>query len=839
MLAIRSGDLGAGRADLEELCARLSRALGCEEVRGWADALMPVARFAGSQRVLRFTAGARLLHDLQTACVVAEREIKVVDVMTWALSLGKRPIVRSLPATREVRIAKHLHAASGKIAECGLASGAEREQLAEAIHDMVGRAEKNVRTVLRPKIEAALDEVELRPHHLPERVAQKKLVDELLDQAVAVGRLSLGNLRDAISKNDLKMTNLTAKQLVKGDQLLRCDKILSVSLDGVYRRGEAYLRFLQKLSSVLFGIGVGRFLSLYLLLPAIGSFMLLQGAQHIVEPICKHVLDVESPEIATKWSYIIFGVFLFFVINFRIARTGVWWALRMLWRGIRLVLVDIPRLLLRFSVVRRFLAGPIWRWLLKPGIPTAIAYLAVPGTARWPVTIAVFVGAEALVNSRYGRIAEEYATDWSVRSGRYVARRILPGIWHLIVEFFAELIELLDRAIYKVDEWLRFKAGQSKLTLVIKGVLATLWFFVTYFLRIYINLMIEPMVNPIKHFPTVTVAGKLMVPFYQPVAHGIRGALQPLTGSAFAASFGTFTSVMIPGFAGFLLWELKENWRLYAATRPDELRPVSIGHHGETMVGLMKLGFHSGTIPKGFAKLRRATHKRDERGVAKHKEHLHHVEEAIERFVDRSLVATLDEAASFRATDVAVEHVELGSNRVEIALSCKSVSPDHAIIELDQQSGWVIASVPERGWIDALDDGQRAIFELALSGFYKLAAVDFVREQLDDVLRGDASAPPPYDVSDEGLVVWPGTGYLTEVVFRLDTRQLVRSVRGATFSGPLPVLVGQHAVFGREPIAWGRWAAAWIDLGNGQPAKRIVAGPPLLKPRTEQIALAS
>src|SRR5205823_2458601 len=67
-LAIRSGDLGAGRADIEELCARLARALGCDEVKAWSDALMPVARYAASQRVLRFTAGSRLLHDLQTVC---------------------------------------------------------------------------------------------------------------------------------------------------------------------------------------------------------------------------------------------------------------------------------------------------------------------------------------------------------------------------------------------------------------------------------------------------------------------------------------------------------------------------------------------------------------------------------------------------------------------------------------------------------------------------------------------------------------------------------------------------------------------------------------------------
>ena len=51
----------------------------------------------------------------------------------------------------------------------------------------------------------------------------------------------------------------------------------------------------------------------------------------------------------------------------------------------------------------------------------------------------------------------------------------------------------------------------------------------------------------------------------------------------------------IPGIFGFLAWELKENWRLYAANRPPRLKPVVLGHHGETMRGLLR--------PGGFVRL--------------------------------------------------------------------------------------------------------------------------------------------------------------------------------------------------------------------------------------------
>ena len=150
--AARAGDLPAARADLESLVVRLTTALGNPSTQGWVDALLPVVHFAGTQQSLRFNVGARLLYDLQWACTVAEREVKVVDVVSWAFSLGKRKIVRSLPATREVRMAKHLHQASAKVAGCELELADDRDRLAEVLHEITKRADSNVRDVLRPKV---------------------------------------------------------------------------------------------------------------------------------------------------------------------------------------------------------------------------------------------------------------------------------------------------------------------------------------------------------------------------------------------------------------------------------------------------------------------------------------------------------------------------------------------------------------------------------------------------------------------------------------------------------------------------------------------------------------
>ena len=71
--------------------------------------------------------------------------------------------------------------------------------------------------------------------------------------------------------------------------------------------------------------------------------------------------------------------------------------------------------------------------------------------------------------------------------------------------------------------------------------------------------------------------------------------LTPYLGKTQANTVVWTTIWLIPGVFGFLVWELKENWRLYAANRQTRLGKESIGHHGETMLQLLRPGFHSGT----------------------------------------------------------------------------------------------------------------------------------------------------------------------------------------------------------------------------------------------------
>ena len=561
------------------------------------------------------------------------------------------------------------------------------------------------------------------------------------------------------------------------------------------------MRYLQKISSVLFGTPVGRALTLYVMLPLLGSFAVLEGLQHMIGPLVKKLAGWE-PVISSRESLLGGAAFLFLLLHVRPVRAGVWFGLRMLWRVIKLIVFDLPRAIWRLPLVQRVLESPLIRYVLKPAIPAAVV-AAVSPTWRWPIAGAVFVIAAVALNSRYGRLAEEVATDWLLRSSRQVTSRIVPGMIKATLDLFSKLLELLDRGIYRVDEWLRFRAGQGVIVMALKGVLGAVWFVITYILRLYVNLFVEPTTNPIKHFPVVTVAAKIILPFTPAMLSGIAGPASQVMGSAMGNGFAAFTVLVLPGLAGFLVWELKENWKLYRATRPAALRSLSIGHHGETVASFLRPGFHSGTIPKLYTKLRRAAWKGDEHAVTRHKLGLHHVEEAIAKFADRQLVSMLNEVSAFRATDVALQHVEIGSNRIQITIVCPSVGADPATIRFELQSGWIVAGIPQVGWIAALAAEQRRIFETALAGFYKLSAVDLVREQVEQALRASpGDAPPPYDIADEGMVVWPGQGFETEAIYDLRSAKLTPTVRGARYDGALFDLGGRHALFGREPLYW-------------------------------------
>src|SRR5262249_29972168 len=241
----------------------------------------------------------------------------------------------------------------------------------------------------------------------------------------------------------------------------------------------------------------------------------------------------------------------------------------------------------------RYLARPLAAGLLVGllGLPALTAREAFVASA------AAFLAGCFFFNSRLASELEEALLDWIAGVWLRLNVELLPALFHFIMAVFKRIVEAIDRFLYTVDEWLRFRTGESRYTFAWKLVLGTLWFLISYVVRLYVNLFIEPTTNPIKHFPVVTVAAKIMAPFLWIIFRAMTAYLDHFMNHALAVAVAALHDLILPGVFGFLAWELKANWRLYRSNQPKTLRPDVIGHHGETLHGLLKLGFHSGTVP--------------------------------------------------------------------------------------------------------------------------------------------------------------------------------------------------------------------------------------------------
>ena len=200
----------AADRELRQLVKRLQTVLQLSdrEVDTWCAALRPL--LAPASRGF-WSLEARLLYDLQKVCVEQERGVFKLDLIEWLRTIGARPIRRSLPLLREVLITKHLRSADRRLATARL-TPPNRRRLATLLAAAVQRVEQRSRDRIRPLIMQVLDEVGLVPQNLPERVARKKLVEELLDRIVEQGALNMGDLRDALAKNDLKLPDLPVRE---------------------------------------------------------------------------------------------------------------------------------------------------------------------------------------------------------------------------------------------------------------------------------------------------------------------------------------------------------------------------------------------------------------------------------------------------------------------------------------------------------------------------------------------------------------------------------------------------------------------------------------------------
>jgi hypothetical protein len=728
------------RSELKHLADRLQKALFIRkgEAELWADALNPLLCHAARGFV---APEARLLFDLQKVCLDHEREVFRLEPLRWLFSRGRKPLKRPLPHLREVAMSNHLRDAARRLATVRLTRD-ERRRLESLLRTAMHHAADALRERFRPRVEEALQATWVQPRGVAERVAYRKLVEEMLDRVASRGFSTLGDLRDAASQSNLKMPDLAdPSEFFHGDRLLNADRALADQLDGVHRRGEVYLRWFQRLSAAAFGTPAGRFLTLYLALPYGGAFVALKGTEEIIMLGTGAVGWLRRQHhAAVHWhmvhplSVILLGTVVLGAINSPTFRSACFATARGLGRGLHGVFIELPSWVVRNPLVqwlmRSSLALAIWRVGLKPALAALPVWfvahaLGVGPTGSFAAGVSAYVGWAFLFATEVGRTLEEVAVEEVGRAFRALTFDVIPGLFRMVQAAFEDLLGWVEKVIYAVDEWLRFRSGESAVVLALKAVLGLGWAVLAYLIRIYVNLLIEPQVNPIKHFPVVTVSHKVIAPLSIHLTVVLTAVLKPFLGEVLGMSVAAANVLLLPGVFGFLAWELKSNWRLYEANRPPGLSPVMVGSHGETVVGLLRPAFHSGTLPKQFARLRAARRAGRDRSALKRRAALHHVEEAVRRFVDREFAALLDESRSLDDANVHAGSIHLATNRIRVELVSQEIEGPGPTVDLEERAaGFLAADLARTGWLAEFEAEPRRRFEAALFGLFKMSGVE-------------------------------------------------------------------------------------------------------------------
>ena len=831
----RAGETQRAEAALARLIDAVAAVTGWDdhERAKWHVALVPLL---GPAAAGEWSRAARCLYELQKIPGDAGREVYAVDLAETIRTLGRRPVKRPLPHARLVILLMRLRAAHGQLLR-GRAGHADRSAALELLAHEVHRTEDRVRADLGPVVVAALDAAGLRPANRVEAVARDKVVAELLDRACVRGRLRIGDLRDAIARNQRKMPDLAGPgEWLRGDPLLRADARLALDLDGVYRRGEFYLRWLQRGSSVFFGTRVGRLLFLYLVLPFAASFMSVVFAQemghiggnayrfvskilaprpaaaaepgktvpattpaavpappddkveadevavdeetgevinidpHETERLAREVFGSSAAtaerqeEFRVPWEYVgpLTLVFLI-LLHVPAARHAVATAVLLVWRAVRFVMWDVPRAVWNappVKAVRHSRVVWLFRTYLGPAVvvTTAVALvMEILGAPLWRVLRwgGIVLAATAIVsNTPWGWVVQERLATRLADGLRLLRVNLLRGLVAWIVGGFRWLANWFEAQLYRVDEWLRFRGGDSSGSLAIKAALGLLWFPVAYFFRFAFYLLLEPQINPVKHFPVVTVSHKLLLPMVATKAPQTEASMlgavvhQQFGWSIGSANFWAFWGIAaIPGIFGFIAWELMANWRLYRANRPARLKPVVVGSHGESVRGLLRPGFHSGTVPRLYRKLRKAQRRGDRAAAGRIEHDLEHAAEGVDRFVRRELLPLLAGSPHWDRHAITNVAVRFGCQRVAVGLAAPTLGPDPFVFALENLDGAIEASVERAGWADKLTEAQRVAFTAAVRGVFDMSAATLF-EGLPRTPHADAELGRPWTWAD-------------------------------------------------------------------------------------------
>ncbi len=745
------------------LLARLRPMLGWSDatVKRWIAALEPLLPYLAEGTWSR---AARFLYELQKIPVDLEGVISVVDPIEWACTFGRRPLRRLLTRARTPILIRHLKRARDHLARTALPD-ADRHRLLSLLDTEIRTAEAKLHVELDPVFHGVFDAVGFVPGNRVESIARDKLIAELLDRLTDRGFLRFGDFRDTVARNSLKLTDIGPREWWTGDKLLLADRRLASELDGIYRGGEFYLRAIHRGTAVGFGTSVGRFLALYLVFPFLGAFLTVEAGKFLLHEFTalygflRRQMPQKPPDDAAIVEDLvrsseefagavpkssehgialtpetlavigILGLVYLALMHLPAVRNWVGLGFRKIGQVVRWTLVSAPLAVWRSAPFVTLRKNRVVRFanryfgtafLAAAFVALLLTFFAAGAFQTIKYSAATFAIVFLIAITPTGRRFEDGFYEVLANVWQNFHANLLPGLISWIAWGFRAVAGAFERGLYSVDEWFRFRDRQSSGSYGVKVALAVVWFPVAYAFRFVFYLLVEPQVNPVKHFPIVTVSHKVIWPLLPQLAAA--------TGSEWAALAvinGT------PGIFGFVAWELKEDWRLYAANRTAGLPRVVLGHHGETMRGLLRPGFHSGTVPALFRKLRRALANAERTGLPASAESALHgldgVRHAIEAFVERELLPLVNGSTAWAGLTLHCHRVRIGVQAIAIELDFAGVP---FRIAFDREGDAIHFGISNREVLQHLTADQSAVLDKALGGFAEMGCANDTGPQL-------------------------------------------------------------------------------------------------------------
>lgn len=765
---------------------------------------------------------ARILFDLQNIFMEARTPIYEISPLNFLLRKDWRV---PLPRQQEILIIRHLERAKSRLPAARI-KAVFREELKKVISRAIEVRQERLRESLTPILSAAFQECEITADTAVGKVSLQKITNELLDTIIERGFLHYSTLRDTFSRNDYKIRDVRFSRFFYGDAVIRLNHKLKTALPDLYKAGEIYHRVFHRFSDLFSGTRFGEFLTWYFLMPigiAVGTLYTLEFTvikiAAVLTPDYKTFADFTS-----TMSITLVSLFLVFLLHSKMLRRHLFKLLIYAFNGIQFVFYKGPKYFYDSPFVQKILRHKHARnfidYVLRPARATLMQWLCwwfaqSPQADSLPLHVAIFVLFAMILNTARWKTIQEATGGWFRKGWKNLHDKLvsLLSFVQFLVKTLGDFIEIL---LYAVDERLRYRKGDTHLSVAFKFLSMPFWLPTRYLARMFYTTCVDPRLNPAKLGITI-MSDKVLSPFTYGLLVPLESWFNIVLIKEVSAPLALIVSFLPAAFLTFIIWELKENRKLFFLNRPPEITAAPITKQGQTLSDILNPSNYGHTLPAIYAKLRKFERDAQTTGdwvhSRKQRELLEDINSALQEFLKREFLPVLSNCIYWKDNPLAISDIRLGHNNIFMKFK-KANSKFSITLLFEWASGWVRTQVIDQEGSDELNEDQHHSFESALLGLYKKSGVDLVHSQLEKALA-QFPVPVSHQIIQSGVKVWPSGNMQEAVLYRLEEGvpsdpESPYSMTNPSWNPPKDV----QFYFPNVDLNWDRWTKLWDEKKN-------------------------